>query len=82
VNDSAASMALAQLTGLQSLKVYHAPQMSDQGLLAMSALRRLTELNAWDCGICDRVADCFDDDSSICLESLVSSWILASATQQ
>ncbi|KAF6263973.1 hypothetical protein COO60DRAFT_266135 [Scenedesmus sp. NREL 46B-D3] len=57
VDDNAASTALAQLTGLRRLQVHAGPGMTDQGLLAMSALRSLTRLGAWDCGISSAVAD-------------------------
>jgi hypothetical protein len=61
VDDNAASMVLAQLTGLHSLGLYYAPHITDQGLLALSALRRLTELWVWDCGASEALAE---DNSS------------------
>jgi hypothetical protein len=74
VDDNAASMALAQLTGLQSLQIHHAPHMTDQGLLEMSALRRLTRLGAWDCGFSAGVADAFTDMTELEVQTKVIRW--------
>jgi hypothetical protein len=55
VGDGAIIGAVVPLTRLRGLQIYHAPFMTDQGLLALSALRRLKELGAWDCGISEAV---------------------------
>jgi hypothetical protein len=57
VRDDAISAALAPLTRLQQLQIYQAPDMTDQGLLALSALRQLSKLAAWECGISKAVLD-------------------------
>jgi hypothetical protein len=57
VSDDAISSALAPLTGLQRLQIYQAPDMTDQGLLALSALRQLTTLGASNCGISEALWD-------------------------
>jgi alkylhydroperoxidase family enzyme len=57
VDNDAAVEVLARLTGLDRLQIYHAPLLSDQGLLALTALRRLVLLIAWDCSFSEPVAD-------------------------
>jgi hypothetical protein len=57
VYDDNISAAVAPLTRLQHLLIYHAPNMTDQGLLALSALRQLTVLVAWECGFSEAVWD-------------------------
>jgi hypothetical protein len=59
--DGVISEVLAPLTQLQRLQIYNAPNMTDQGLLALSALRQLTVLGAWDCGISEALwEDAYD----------------------
>jgi hypothetical protein len=51
VSDDAISAAVAPLTRLRRLHIHCAPFMTDQGLLALSALKQLTTLGALECGI-------------------------------
>jgi hypothetical protein len=50
------SSVLAKMTQLQLLKVYAAPQLTDKGLLALTALKGLTQLEAWGCSFSRRVS--------------------------
>lgn len=51
VDDAAASGTLSALTGLRCLQMYCVPQMTDRGLLSLSALRKLTHLEVADSGV-------------------------------
>jgi hypothetical protein len=55
-DDDVASNILAHMTQLGRLKVYAAPQLTDQGLLAFTALRGLTMLESWRCGFSSSVS--------------------------
>jgi hypothetical protein len=57
VDDGVASSVLAKMTGLERLRIYHAPQLADEGLLALSSLRCLQQLAAWKCGFSRMVSD-------------------------
>jgi hypothetical protein len=57
IDDDVARIALAPLTQLQRLRIYYAPELYDLGLLALSALRKLTELGVWSCGVSEAVSD-------------------------
>jgi hypothetical protein len=57
VTDDAISAAVAPLTRLQRLHIHYAPFMTDQGLLALSALRQLTTLGVFECGISEELWD-------------------------
>jgi hypothetical protein len=71
VNDCVASSVLAKMTGLEFLRIYHAPQLTDKGLLALSSLRQLEQLAAWKCGFSRMVSD-GDNPGSLDLEDSVS----------
>lgn len=55
VDDGAASAALAGLTRLRRLYIYAAPQLTDWGLLKLTALRQLTDLKVWSSGVSEEV---------------------------
>jgi hypothetical protein len=66
VDDDVAHIVLAQLTKLQRLEVYCAPDFSDEGLLALTALRQLTQLLVGRCGTSMHVST--DDAQPGCLD--------------
>jgi hypothetical protein len=57
VDDGVASSVLAKMTGLEGLRIYHAPQLTDEGLLALSSLKQLEQLAAWNCRFTRMVSD-------------------------
>jgi hypothetical protein len=71
VHDGVASSALAKMTGLERLRIYHVPQLTDEGLLALSSLRRLQQLAAWKCSFSRMVSD-EDHLGSLDFEYIVS----------
>uniref|UniRef100_A0A383W1S6 Uncharacterized protein n=1 Tax=Tetradesmus obliquus TaxID=3088 RepID=A0A383W1S6_TETOB len=50
VDDAVASSVLAKMTQLMRLKVFGAPQLTDQGLLALTSRKKLIELEIGGCG--------------------------------
>jgi hypothetical protein len=65
IDDDVTVNILAHMTQLERLKVYAAPQLTDQGLLALTALKWLTQLEAWGCGISSSVST---EDQEGCLK--------------
>lgn len=55
---------LAQLSGLQRLGVFAAREVTDSGLLALTALRQLTRLAVGGCGISPEVSTVSAHDRS------------------
>jgi hypothetical protein len=56
VHDGMASSVLAKMTGLERLRIYFVPHLTDAGLLSLSSLRQLEQLAAWKCGFSSMVS--------------------------